>query len=127
MKFLVDECLHTSLVELLNDAGFEAHHVVRLGMQGFKDHEVMKRVQEDEFVFVTNNASDFRDLHSRENLHPGLIIIVPNVKPVTQQALCMAGLRHIGTRLDLINKVIEIRLDDGDIVIGEYDHPRIEI
>lgn len=124
MKFLIDECLHTSLVSLLNNEGFEAHHVVHLGMQGYKDHDVMKRVQQDEFVFVTNNASDFIDLHSREELHPGLIIIVPNVKPEIQQALCKAGLQHIGDRGDLINKVIEINLDGGDIKIDEYNLPK---
>mgnify|MGYP006919318198 CR=1 FL=1 len=83
----------------------------------------MRRVRDDAFVFITNNASDFLDLHSREEVHPGLIIIIPNVKPEIQRALLNAGLRHIGMRTDLINKVIEIDLNGDEIEINEFDVP----
>jgi len=35
----------------------------------------------EEFVFVTNNARDFKRLVEKSALHPGLVIIVPNVRP----------------------------------------------
>ncbi|HEV2964792.1 MAG TPA: DUF5615 family PIN-like protein [Candidatus Angelobacter sp.] len=38
MKFLIDECLHISLVKVANAAGYEAHHVVHLGLQRAEDH-----------------------------------------------------------------------------------------
>lgn len=41
MRFLIDECLHLSLVTVANEAGFEAHHIVHLGLQGKQDHELM--------------------------------------------------------------------------------------
>ncbi|MGZ4815753.1 MAG: DUF5615 family PIN-like protein [Terriglobales bacterium] len=42
MRFLVDECLHTSLVDVANEAGFEAQHVVYCGLGGKPDHEIVR-------------------------------------------------------------------------------------
>ena len=71
MKFLIDECLHTSLVRVANDAGYEAHHVVHLGLQGTEDHILMKRVRKQDLIFVTNNDLDFRTV--REGTPPSRI------------------------------------------------------
>ena len=62
MRFLIDECLHTSLTDVANKAGHEAHRVTRRGWSGFKDHQLQEVVLREEFVFVTNNARDFRKL-----------------------------------------------------------------
>jgi predicted nuclease of predicted toxin-antitoxin system len=118
MKFLIDECLHTSLVEEANHAGYEAYHVVYYGLQGLKDHELMRRIREEEFVFVTNNASDFRKLFAREPIHSGLVIIVPSVSPPLQRRLFTEALREIRNR-DLINMAVQVRLEQ-DIVIVEF-------
>ena len=96
MKFLIDECLHLSLVTVANDAGFEAHHVVHLGLQGKQDHELMGRVRDGAYVFVTNNALDFEKLYTKEEIHTGLIIILRNVSPNLQRALFKAALEFIG-------------------------------
>jgi hypothetical protein len=37
VKFLVDECLHNSLLELAHKAGHAADHVNYLGLASFKD------------------------------------------------------------------------------------------
>jgi len=42
-------------VAVANHAGYEAHHVVHLGLQGKPDEILMQRVREQEFTFVTNN------------------------------------------------------------------------
>jgi predicted nuclease of predicted toxin-antitoxin system len=44
MKFLIDECLHTSLVEVAIRAGFTAMHVNFLGLCGAPDWRFMNRV-----------------------------------------------------------------------------------
>jgi predicted nuclease of predicted toxin-antitoxin system len=75
-----------------------ADHVNYLGLGGLKDWELMSRILENDYTFVTNNRSDFLDLHGQEALHPGVIIIVPNVTPDLQQELFRAVLKHIGTR-----------------------------
>ena len=79
MRFLIDECLHTSLTDVANKDGHEAHHVTRRGWSGFKDHQLREVILREEFVFVTNNARDFRKLMGKSELHAGLIVIVPNV------------------------------------------------
>jgi|SRR5215469_13974960 len=116
MKFLVDECLHTSLVELAHVAGYEAYHVAHYGLQGAKDHELMQHIRKQEFVFVTNNAADFKKLFARERLHSGLVIIVPNASPELQQILFKAILDEIENN-EPINAVVEVRLQGTYIVI----------
>lgn len=79
MKLLIDECLHTSLVELAHAAGHVADHVNYLGLGGLKDWQLMATIRQQEYTFVTNNRSDFLALHGREPLHAGVIIVVPSV------------------------------------------------
>lgn len=64
MRFLIDECLHTSLVAVATDRGHEASHVVWLGLGGTADWDLMPRILDDDFCFVTNNAADFRRLYA---------------------------------------------------------------
>ena len=112
MRFLIDECLHTSLTDIANKAGHEAHHVTRRGWSGFKDHQLREVIVREEFVFVTNNARDFRKLMGQLELHAGLIVIIPNVTPSMQRELFERAL-SVATRLpDLINKVIEVDVDE---------------
>jgi predicted nuclease of predicted toxin-antitoxin system len=40
MRFLIDECLHESLVGAAHRAGFEATHVNHLGLSGKPDWEL---------------------------------------------------------------------------------------
>lgn len=117
MRLLVDECLHTSLVEIANETGFEAHHGVRLGLKGSQDYQLLRRIQTDGFVFVTNNALDFLKLYSKESFHPGLIVIVPNSPPAVQRKLFKAALAE-ANRTEPTNEVIQVALK-GDLVIVE--------
>ena len=87
MRFLIDECLHESLVGLAHAAGFEATHVNHLGLSGQPDWALAERIIKDEFTFVTNNRVDFIQLFGKMELHPGLVVLVPNVVPAVQRAL----------------------------------------
>ncbi|MEO4045203.1 DUF5615 family PIN-like protein [Hoeflea sp. CAU 1731] len=61
MKFLIDECLSIALVELAIEAGHvESAHVTRRGMQGWKDHQLMHAIIDDDWTLVTRNSDDFR-------------------------------------------------------------------
>lgn len=122
MRFLIDECLHTSLVEVANEAGHEAHHVARRGWSGFKDYQLRDVILREEFVFVTNNARDFRKLMAESELHVGLILIIPNVAPTAQRELFQRALSEVENFSDLTNRVIEI--DSGDIRV--YELPKLE-
>lgn len=126
MKFLIDECLHTSLVAVAEERGHEARHVNWLGLSGKTDWDLMPRIVAEDFTFVTNNAHDFRKLYARQELHAGLIIIVPQVAPDQQRQLFDALLDDVGAAALLINEVIEIELEDGSAIITRYALPEAE-
>ena len=122
LKLLIDECLHTTLTKVATDKLYEAYHVAHRGMGGLSDRELMLRIQDEDFSFVTNNAVDFRRLFRNQPIHPGLVIIIPNVIPAIQRALFAAVLDYVGDR-DLVNRVLEVKLSNGLAVIEEYDSP----
>ena len=122
MKLLIDECLHTSLVTVAHSAGHSADHVSHRGLGGLKDWQLIRVIREQEYTFDTNNRSDFLNLHGREPLHAGVIIVVPNVIPSQQRELFAAALKHIGTR-DLTNTIVEVRFVGDDIQCSEYELP----
>ena len=77
MKLLIDECLHTSLVTVAHSAGHSAGHVSHRGLGGLKDWQLMRVIREEEYTFVTNNRSDFLDLHGKEPLTQALSLSFP--------------------------------------------------
>jgi predicted nuclease of predicted toxin-antitoxin system len=122
MGFLIDECLHESLVGVAHDAGFEATHVNHLELSGKPDWELAERVVKDEFTFVTNNRIDFIRLFGKMELHAGLIIIVPNAVPAVQRALFEAAILCLAGR-ELINSAIEVSLEGKTMKCVEYQLP----
>jgi predicted nuclease of predicted toxin-antitoxin system len=122
MRFLIDECLHESLVGVAHDAGFEAMHVNHLGLSGKPDWELAERIVKDEFTFVTNNRVDFIRLFGKMELHAGLVIIVPNAVPIIQRALFEAAVQYLDGR-DLVNAVIEATLDGKVVKCVEFQLP----
>lgn len=122
MRFLIDECLHESLVGVAHAAGFEANHVNHLGLSGKPDWELADRIVAEEFTFVTNNRVDFIRLFGKMELHAGLIIILPNAVPDVQQALFRAALQFV-QRKDLMNAVIEVSLNADTVLCVQYDLP----
>jgi predicted nuclease of predicted toxin-antitoxin system len=122
MRFLIDECLHESLVGVAHDARFEAMHVNHLGLSGKPDWSLAERIVDGEFTFVTNNRVDFIRLFGKMELHAGLVIIMPNAVPDLQQALFRAALKFVEGK-DLINSVIEVTLKAGTVLCVRYDLP----
>jgi predicted nuclease of predicted toxin-antitoxin system len=126
VKFLIDECLHTSLVAVAQNRGHECTHVNWLGLGGETDWDLMPRIVDGSFTFVTNNARDFRKLYAREELHAGLVIIVPQVLPARQREMFEAVLDELVTVDELLNEVIEISIDEDALEITRYVLPEIE-
>lgn len=123
MKFLIDECLHTSLVAVAHGRGFVCDHVNFLGLGGYKDWELMPRIKAGEYVFVTNNGSDFTKLYDKEEIHLGLVILIPSLTPAHQQKMFQAALIHIGDR-DLTNRVLEVHIDNEKLICREFELPQ---
>ena len=84
-SFLIDECLSPALVALAHGRGSSAVHVAHVGLAGVKDRSLMPFIRQGSHTLVTNNRIDFRLLHAAEELHDGLIVIVPNVSRDEQQ------------------------------------------
>lgn len=122
MKVLVDECLHTSLVALAHEAGHICEHVNFLGLAGRKDWQLIATIRRESYTFVTNNRTDFAALYGREELHAGLVIIVPSVTPALQRELFRAVLSHIGSR-NLTNAVVEADFTGSTATCREYSYP----
>ena len=125
MNFLIDECLHTSLVEVAVERGHEATHVTYRGLSGVQDWNLMAPIREGEFTFVTNNAKDFRHLYAQEDIHAGLVILIPNVPPIEQRELFDAALDDLMVAPGLINEALEVGIVEGDIQITRYDLPGV--
>ena len=125
MRFLIDECLHTTLVAVAQTHGHECFHVNWLGLSGETDWNLMPRIIQESFTFVTNNARDFRKLYAREEVHAGLILIVPQVLPALQRELFEVALDNLPTDCDLLNEIIEVTIDDGAARITRYTLPDI--
>ena len=123
MNFLIDECLHTSLVEVAVERGHEATHVNYRGLSGVQDWNLMAPIREGEFTFVTNNARDFHRLYAREDLHAGLVILIPNVPPNEQRELFDAALDDLGDGTGLINEALEVGVVGSEIQITRYELP----
>jgi len=122
MKFLIDECLHTSLVTVAHEAGHLCDHVTFLGLGGRKDWQLMPEIRREEYTFVTNNRTDFIALYAKEKLHAGLVVILPNITPSLQRELFGAALSHVGEK-DLINAVLEVDLAGSTAICREYSYP----
>ncbi len=62
------------------------------GGLGEPDYKVLRRCIDEDFVLVTQDARDFRNLVAREEIHPGLIIL-PNLDRQQSEALLSASAR----------------------------------
>ena len=122
MRFLIDECLHESLVGQAHAAGFDATHVNHLGLNGKPDWVLTKRAIKDEFTLVTNNRSDFIQLFGKVDVHSGLIVLLPNVTPALQRALFWSALQYSALR-GLVNTVVEVSLEDETVQCVAYRLP----
>ncbi|MEA2754107.1 MAG: hypothetical protein QOJ54_396, partial [Aliidongia sp.] len=77
-------------------------------------------IRSEDFVFVTNNARDFIRLYARENIHPGLVIIVPGgISADVQTRLFARVLDEIEIVSDLINRIIEV-YSDGAVEVRDW-------
>jgi predicted nuclease of predicted toxin-antitoxin system len=126
VRFLVDERLHASLVDVAVAHGHLASHVTWLGLSGEPDRNIVRRAVADDMTLVTNNARDFRRLYAREPLHAGLVIVVPQVTPVRQRILFDALLGESRGEEQFVNEVIELEVDSGEVVISRYSLPSSE-
>lgn len=123
MRFLIDECLTAELVLVAAEAGYEAHHIAHFGKSGWQDWQVAQYACAQDFVLVTNNGGDFEALYLERPLHPGLVILIPNVNRSLQRKLFAGALGQLARRGEPINQVLEVNLDGEDVTFDFYELP----
>jgi Domain of unknown function (DUF5615) len=97
--------------------------VARVGRAGWKDWNVARYARDGDFVLVTNNASDFRQLYAAQPLHAGLVILIPAVSRVLQQRLFNAALDELAIIGEPVNRVLEVDLDGEEVTLALYELP----
>ena len=94
-----------------------------IGKAGWKDWNVVRYARDGDFVLVTNNASDFRQLYAAQPLHAGLVILIPAVNRELQRRLFKAALDELAAIGEPVNRVLEIDLDGEEVTLTLYDLP----
>lgn len=116
-KLLIDECLHTSLVAVAKDRGFFAHYVPHFGKAGWQDYNLAPFAMEHDYVLVTNNRKDLLREYAQFDVHPGLIIIIPSVRPEVQRVLFEKALTVLSAENEeIVNKILEVTAEGGVFV-----------
>jgi predicted nuclease of predicted toxin-antitoxin system len=123
VRFLIDECLSPALVDAAREAGFEADHLVHIGGASWPDWRIAAHAVAQDRILVTNNRTDFQALYARQEVHPGLVIIVPSVGRERQIRLFQVALNRLADLSDLINKVLEVHLEPSGDRLELYDFP----
>lgn len=90
-SFPIVECLSPKLVAAAQIRGHAAIHAAHLSHEGTEDRAIAQLALQRDVIFVTNNARDFPALYARFDIHPGLVIILPNVGRASQIALFELG------------------------------------
>lgn len=121
MKLWFDEDLSPTLVQVANELGFDATCNRDRGLLGLKDTDLRPLVQAESCVFATDNASDFRPMYAREDIHPGLLVISAEHSRARQQLTRTVIAFIVGQAADageapsdfMVNKLVEV--SDGGL------------
>ena len=97
MRFVLDANLSPGIVQDLTGAGYEAVHVVDLGMLAASDAEILERCEADGSVLVTADT-DFPMLVAlRKATSPSIVLMrgVAVLPPSTHAELLVSNLRSV--------------------------------
>ncbi len=123
-RFLIDECLSGDLVASAKARGYEADYVPHIGKGGWQDWNLVPFAVENDYIVVTLNRRDFLKQHAALDVHPGLVILIPQAprdKRSHQTDLFERALEAFAAMNDdLVNKVMEV-LEDGSVRIRDWN------
>lgn len=128
MKILVDENLTPDLTQLGNERGYYTTCVLHLGLVGRKDFQLVPYCIEPDYVLMSIDDGDPKDLAEAEGIHPGLIFL--DVQGYDHMfTLAATGLYYLEEQAAaageepaafMVNKVIEVASDGS---CQHYDLP----
>jgi len=123
-RFLIDENLSVALPRVAHERGFEATHVIHLGLGRWKDWNILEIARRDGWVLVTNNAVEFRSRYRAITNHPGVIFLLPSVLRQAQLELFAAAIDDVAIDPDLTNQALNVSFADGArIAVRRYALP----
>jgi predicted nuclease of predicted toxin-antitoxin system len=111
VRFLIDECLSVALVAMAKERSCHADHVAYIGKSGWQDWNVASFALANDYLLVTNNRRDFLREYARADVHPGLIILIPNVDGADQRRLFGKAFEAVAALDDPVNRLIEVAAD----------------
>lgn len=121
MKFWIDECLTPALVGRAHSHGYEATCTRDRGALGMRDDDLLALAVGEEFVFVTNNHTDFIGLCANADLHTGLVVLPQRPRhaqlPLFSDAI--AHIEHHAAQANeapadwMLNRVVEVDDESG--------------
>lgn len=106
--FFIDECLSPKLVVYARSRDIEAISAQFRNLAAAKDWKLVPYVIENDYVLVTCNARDFFKLYANEEIHPGLVIILPEDLKIDEQVVFFSLVLDRIEEEDLVNKVVTI-------------------
>jgi predicted nuclease of predicted toxin-antitoxin system len=122
-RFLVDENLSVVLPETAHARGYEATHVNHYGLHQSKDWDILRVIEEGDWVLVTNNVLEFKSRFRRLEVHPGVVFLVPVVRRVRQIELFSAALDVIDDFPEMVNFAVEVTYAEAQIQVNRYVLP----
>ncbi len=112
------------LVASAKARGYEADYVPHIGKGGWQDWNLVPFAVENDYIVVTLNRRDFLKQHASLEIHPGLVILMPqapNDRRIHQANLFEKALEVLSAMNDdLVNKIMEV-LEDGSVHIREWN------
>jgi hypothetical protein len=127
VRLWIDECLSPTLVDVARRR-YEATCNEFRGLLHAKDPVLYVPVSAEEWVFVTNDESDFLALTEREGLHSGLILLPQRLRadqpPMLEAVLDYIEMHSreagISAAAWMTNRVVEYHDEDDTIGTGEW-------
>lgn len=115
MRFLIDENLSPTLVDLARERGYEAMAVRDLGLLNAKDWTLLEKIQNEEWTLVTNNVGEFRKRYARKAaLHAGTVFLADvDAGRNIQRLAFAAALDEIDANADLVNLELLVEPERG--------------
>lgn len=131
MKFLLDANLSPRVADGLRAAGFDAIHVVDVGLVTASDSAIFDRAAADGLTIVTSDSDFGRLLALRRAISPSVVHLrhVADRGPEDHVALLVANLSQLSADLDrgaiVSLSPTRLALRDLPIVEPRPDHPSL--
>jgi predicted nuclease of predicted toxin-antitoxin system len=123
-RFLIDENLSVALPRIAHERGFEATHVIPLGLGRWKDWNILEIARRDGWVLVTNNTIEFRSRYRAITNHPGVIFLLPSVRRPAQIGLFAAAIDEVLINPDVTNQALDVDFaGDAEVTVRRYALP----